>query len=155
MKGKSNVLVGNAGEHYVCAELSKQGIVASLPPKNNPLFDIVATKADGSQSTPIQVKTMSDSNKEGWKLGNLKQAKGKPSNVYIVLVNLKKDGNDFYIYRFNELFEKVTQLKKEYLKKPKKNGDQRKDPGFLWFNLSQFNEGDKARRNNWNLLFQK
>jgi hypothetical protein len=65
----SNVLVGNAGEYYVCAELCIRGNTALLTPQNNPLFDIVATTPEGDKSVHIQVKTRSVENKQGWKPG--------------------------------------------------------------------------------------
>src|SRR5688572_4283467 len=34
----SKNLVGVAGEYYVCAELCRQGILALITPKNNPLI---------------------------------------------------------------------------------------------------------------------
>lgn len=64
-----NNLVGTAGEYYVCAELCRRGYLALLTPKNNPVFDAVATSTDGSKLIPIQVKTRSIRNKQGWKLG--------------------------------------------------------------------------------------
>jgi len=69
MAKKSNNLVGVTGEYYVCAELGKIGVLALLTPKNNPLFDIVAVSPDASRTVTIQVKTMSEHNKAGWKLG--------------------------------------------------------------------------------------
>ena len=57
MKNTYN-LTGNAGEYFVCSELSKLNILALLTPKNNPLFDIIATNSDGSKQVAIQVKTM-------------------------------------------------------------------------------------------------
>jgi len=65
----SNILVGTTGEYLVCAELGKMGILAVLTPKNNPLFDIVAISNDARKSVAIQVKTMSQNNNQGWKLG--------------------------------------------------------------------------------------
>ena len=38
-----NSMIGNAGEYYVCAELCRRNILALITPKNNPLFDIVAS----------------------------------------------------------------------------------------------------------------
>jgi hypothetical protein len=63
-------LVGTAGEYYVCAELCRMGYLALLTPKNNPLFDVVATNVDGTTSVSIQVKTRSVENTQGWKLSN-------------------------------------------------------------------------------------
>src|SRR3989442_5656282 len=86
--GSSNNLVGTAGEYYVCAELCMRGYLALLTPKNNPLFDVVATDADGKRAVSIQVKTRSIQNKQGWKLGT-DIAKGHASpGLFVVLVNL-------------------------------------------------------------------
>jgi hypothetical protein len=40
-------LTGTAGEYFVCSELSQRNILPLLTPKNNPLFDIIATNQDG------------------------------------------------------------------------------------------------------------
>lgn len=64
----ANNLVGTAGEYYVCAELCRRGYLALLTPKNNPLFDVVATNAEGRTAVSIQVKTRSVGNTQGWKL---------------------------------------------------------------------------------------
>src|SRR2546423_13808926 len=64
----TNNLVGTAGEYYVCAELCRHGYLALLTPKNNPLFDVVATNVEGTVSVSIQVKTRSVHNTQGWKL---------------------------------------------------------------------------------------
>ena len=52
----SNNMKGMAGEYFVCAELCKLNILALLTPKNNPLFDVVASNPAGSKSVSIQVK---------------------------------------------------------------------------------------------------
>jgi len=64
----SNNLIGTAGEYYVCEEICRQGYLALITPKNNPLFDIVASNPEGSRSIVIQVKTRSIHNDQGWKL---------------------------------------------------------------------------------------
>ena len=48
--------------------MSKLNILPLITPKNNPLFDIIATNEDGSKHVAIQVKTMSLQNEQGWKL---------------------------------------------------------------------------------------
>jgi len=60
---------GSEYAYYVCAELCRRNILALITPKNNPLFDIVASDPEGKRSVQIQVKTMSINNKQGWKLG--------------------------------------------------------------------------------------
>ena len=51
-----NSMIGNAGEYYVCAELYRRNILALITPKNNPLFDIVASDPEGKCSVQIQIK---------------------------------------------------------------------------------------------------
>ena len=48
-----NSMIGNAGEYFVCAELCKRNILALITPKNNPLFDIIASNPEGKRSVQI------------------------------------------------------------------------------------------------------
>jgi len=57
IKAGEGVLIGNAGEYYVMAELLKRGIIAALAPRNAPSFDILATRKN--QTVKIRVKTKS------------------------------------------------------------------------------------------------
>lgn len=152
MVKKSNNLVGVTGEYYVCAELGKRGILALLTPKNNPLFDIVAVSPDVSRTITIQVKTMSESNTQGWKLGiDICERKYNPL-LFTVLVNLTGEAIDYYIYEYDILSERVEKAYKEYLLKPKRNGENRKDIAFRWFDFKFFTADDHKRKNNWDLL---
>ena len=91
-------MIGSAGEYYVCAELCRQNLLALITPKNNPLFDLVASDPKGKRSVAIQVKTMSEHNKQGWKLGIGITEKQNNPNLYIVLVNMLGDGtNEYYV----------------------------------------------------------
>ena len=83
-----NSMIGNAGEYYVCAELCRRNILALITPKNNPLFDIVASDPEGIRSVQIQVKTMSINNKQGWKLGANMTKKHNNPKLFVVLVNI-------------------------------------------------------------------
>ncbi len=49
-------LGGHAGEHFVCAELSKRGIPNALLPENFPHDDIMVSDRDGMRTAYIQVK---------------------------------------------------------------------------------------------------
>jgi len=152
MAKKSNNLVGVTGEYYVCAELGKRGILALLTPKNNPLFDIVAVSPDASRTVTIQVKTMSEGNTQGWKLGvDICNRKNNPL-LFTVLVNLAEREINYYIYEYDVLSEKVETLYADYLQKPKRDGGQRKDIKFRWFNLNEFTEKDNQRKNSWDIL---
>jgi hypothetical protein len=146
-------LIGAAGEYYVCAELCRQGILAVLTPKNNPLFDVVATAANGLASVTIQVKTRSMHNKLGWKLGSDITDSDKSKGQFVVLVNLhEKLLPDFYIYTCGELAHRVAKVYEEYMATPKRDGNPRKAVGFRWFDEPSFTPDDRARKNDWELI---
>ena len=111
-----NSMIGNAGEYYVCAELCRRNILALITPKNNPLFDIVAFDPEGKRSVQIQVKTMSISNKQGWKLGVNMAEKHNNPKLFVVLVNMHDEKpNDYYIYKYDDFAERVSEIYKEYI----------------------------------------
>ena len=152
MAKKSNNLTGVTGEYYVCAELGKRGILALLTPKNNPLFDIVAVSPDASRTVTIQVKTMSERNNQGWKLGmDICTRKNNPL-LFTVLVNLTGSQIEYYVYEYDILSERVEKSYSDYLIKPKRDGGSRKDIAFRWFDLKQFTTDDHSRKNNWDIL---
>jgi hypothetical protein len=152
MAKKSNNLIGVTGEYYVCAELGKLGILALLTPKNNPLFDIVAVTPDASRTVTIQVKTMSEHNNQGWKLGmEICERKNNPL-LFTVLVNLTNKQIDYYIYEYDILSERVEKTYFDYLNVLKKDGTKRKDIAFRWYDFKQFTVDDYSRKNNWNIL---
>lgn len=146
----TNNLVGTAGEYYVCAELCRCGYLALMTPKNNPLFDVVATSQDGTKTVAIQVKTRSVHNKQGWKFGKDMASTEKPKGLFVVLVNLNdSEPPDFYVFTRQELVTRVQDVYGKYMETPKKDGITRKDVGFRWFDERSFTEGDKSRKNNW------
>lgn len=152
MAKKSNNLVGVTGEYYVCAELGKRGILALLTPKNNPLFDIVAVSPDASRTVTIQVKTMSEQNKQGWKLSvDICERKNNPL-LYTILVNLTNSGIEYYIYEYDDLSERIENAYTEYINKPKKDSGKRKDIDFRWWDFKMFAEDDFNRKNKWDIL---
>ncbi len=149
----SKNMIGIAGEYYVCAELCRRNILALVTPKNNPLFDIVVTDPQGKRSIVIQVKTMGIDNKQGWKLGMGIVKEQKNSDLFVVLVNMCDDGtNEYYIYKYDDLSERVNQIYQEYISTPKKDGTDRKEVGFRWFDFKYFNDDDRSRLNKWSVL---
>jgi hypothetical protein len=54
-RGHSNKLAGQIGEHLVCAQLGKLGLIATPFSGNVPTFDILATD-EMCRTVPIQVK---------------------------------------------------------------------------------------------------
>jgi hypothetical protein len=153
LSSPSKNMIGVAGEYYVCAELCRQNILALITPKNNPLFDIVASDPDGKRIISIQVKTMALENKQGWRLNVSSTEKVGNPNLYVVLVKMRQDGsNDYYVYKHDELAERVARNYLQYIKTPKRDGSKRKDVDFRWFDFREFTEADKARRNKWEFL---
>ena len=149
----SNNLVGTAGEYYVCAELCLRGYLALMTPKNNPLFDVVATTKDGTKSVSIQVKTRSMHNNQGWKLGADIASEERTKGLYVVLVNLKEgEAPEFYVYGRKELAKRVQAVYDAYMAKPKKDGNERKAVAFRWFDEISFTEDDKSRKNDWSRI---
>jgi hypothetical protein len=118
----SNNLVGTAGEYFVCAELCRRGYLALLTPKNNPLFDVIASTQDGSKTVSIQVKTRSIRNKQGWKLGKDITIKRNDPGLFVVLVNLEEKGlPEFYVYEYDSLADVVEQNYKTYILNSRKS----------------------------------
>ncbi|WP_206199079.1 hypothetical protein [Thiomicrorhabdus indica] len=112
----SNNLVGTAGEYFVCAELCRIGYLALLTPKNNPLFDVVASKQNGSKSIVIQVKTRSIRNTQGWKLGKDITIKQNNPDLFVALVNLEEQGMpEIFIYEYDTLAERVQNNYTSYI----------------------------------------
>ena len=149
----NNNLTGNAGEYFVCSELSKLNILPLITPKNNPLFDIIATNEDGSKHVAIQVKTMGLQNEQGWKLSKQIIVKKNNPNLFMVLVNLKTDAqNTVYVYQYDDFVERVNQVYKQYINTPKRDGGTRKDVGFRWYDYKNFTDDDKSRKCDWSLI---
>jgi len=146
----ANNLVGTAGEYYVCAELCRRGYLALLTPKNNPIFDVVVTNANGSRSVSVQVKTRSERNVQGWKLGvDITKGAARPG-MFVALVNLVAKGPpEVYVYEYTVLSARISELYAKYLAKPKRDGSARKDVGFRWFDEVNFIDDDRSRKNNW------
>lgn len=55
-KTKSS-LIGIAGAHFVAAELSQRGYIATVTSRNTEGIDVLASSPDGSKTVSIQVKT--------------------------------------------------------------------------------------------------
>ncbi|WP_373059988.1 aspartate-ammonia lyase [Zunongwangia sp. H14] len=144
-------LTGTAGEYFVCSELSQRDILPLLTPKNNPLFDIIATNQDGSRYVAIQVKTMGHGNKQGWKLNKQIQVYKNNPNLFLVLVNLTEGGNsDFYVYQYDKFVEKVNCTYQAYIDKPHHiTGKPKKEVNFRWYNFADFAPDDFERKNDW------
>lgn len=95
---------------------------------------------------------MSFGNKQGWRLGVGITKRQHNENLYVVLVNLKKEDVDYYVYEYDVLSERVEAMYNEYIALPKKDGSQRKDVNFRWFDFKNFTEDDFSRKSKWCIL---
>ena len=153
MAVSTNSMIGNAGEYFVCAELCKRNILALITPKNNPLFDIVATDPEGNRNVQIQVKTMATTNKQGWKLSVNMTQKRNNSKLYVVLVNMHENKpNDYYIYKYDDFSQRVSEIYDEYISAKKKDGTSKKELNFRFFDFRYFKKKDHNRINKWSIL---
>ena len=86
---RRDVLLGLAGEHYVCCELARRGLEPRLARRNAKAVDILVLAGKGT-SFRIQVKTSAGrNNPRAWDVGKTKPRLGGAS-VY-VFVNLWDD----------------------------------------------------------------
>jgi hypothetical protein len=60
--------------------------------------------------------------------------------------------NDYYIYQYDTLSERVSEVYTEYIRTPKRDGMPRKDVDFRWFDFKYFTNEDQKRLNNWDIL---
>jgi hypothetical protein len=116
--GWENQLTKQIGEHLVCVELGRLGLLATPFAGNVPLFDLLAADKHG-RSVPIQVKTIKG---PSWQFSDVRQfldveivngvqrVRGKISlpnpDLVCVFVLLLQDRNyEFYIFKLRDLQE--------------------------------------------------
>lgn len=96
MQKLSSSIIGAAGEHYVAAMLSCNGLVVALPRGGVPSTDLIVTREIGGRAVSIQVKTGTAS---------YENRKRKPEESYYVwdtgfkALNLSSDSHWYaYVY---------------------------------------------------------
>lgn len=115
--GRSNKLVGQAGEYLVAAELSRRGLIATTFTGNVPDYDIIASDGQG-RHVSVQVKAGRGGS---WQFGDItrycditfkgrRQVVGKPKRcpvrrLVVVFVRLGGDSRDdrFYVLPWTRL----------------------------------------------------
>lgn len=98
-KSKNKALTGIAGAHFVVAEMSRKGYIATVTSRNTEGVDILASNLDGSKLVSIQVKTSSNKySTRSWILSK-KQENAYSKNLFYVFVDLNGEDQmpDFYI----------------------------------------------------------
>jgi len=140
-----------AGEACVVAELNKRGAYATSFAGNMPNIDILAMDQNQTRSVYIQVKTKI--NPQGWQVGLGAEKEIGNNNFFVILVDLKKiDRPDFYIFDRSTYVNKVKKIYKDYINRPKRNGQPKKETNIRWIDYKNFTDEDKKRLNNWKIL---
>lgn len=143
----STILTGVAGEYFVAAELSRQGYVASVTLRNTRGMDIIAANSDASRSVGISVKT-NKTNRKDWMV-NEKAESFHSENLFYVFVNLKGVGEnpEFHVVPSEVVAKAVYESHRDWLSKPKKSGEARRDSS-----MRRFKDPDNEFLNKWDLL---
>lgn len=68
------------------------------------------------------------------------------------MVNLTSSDIEYYIYEYDVLSEKVEKGYRDYLSIKKRDGGDRKDIAFRWYDFKMFSDDDNSRKNNWDIL---
>ncbi len=140
-----NQLIGIAGVHLTCAELTFKGYIATLTSRNTEGIDILVSNKDGSKFKTIQVKT-TRKNKD-WLL-NKKVENIFSDNFFYILVDINKDNKaEFHIVPSKIISETTKQGHQEWLNTPNKKGEAHNDN-----TLRTFKDKENNYLNKWSLL---
>lgn len=140
MKSMSRSLVGIAGAHFVAAELSQRGFVATLTSRNTEGIDVLASSTDGSKTVSIQVKTSGAEQRENYTKNWMLKRKHEniySDNLFYVFVDLKPSNEkpDFYIVPSKVVAEYIKRYHVEWLKTKSKTGKEHKDTDMRRFKI--------------------
>ena len=153
-RGNYNI-VGSAGEFFVSAELSRRSVIATLTLKNTPLIDVIATNPLKGLTANIQVKTRSQSNKQGWVLSKKVEEESNIRNLFYVFVNLKEldELPDYYIIPHNTFASYIVRKHQLWLSGTYKDGQSRMDNSIRNFKPDKDDaEFGRQFKSNWELL---
>lgn len=143
----NNILIGIAGEHFVAAELSRRGYIASMTLKNTKGIDILASNGDASRLVGIQVKA-TRYNTTKWML-NEKAENYYAENLFYIFVNLKEINQrpDFFIVPSKIVASYIKRDHKNWLKTSSKLGRKHKNSS-----IRKFGDLNKFYLERWDIL---
>lgn len=85
----SRQLVGEAGVHFVIAQLTMRGLIAVATSRNVKGPDVIVTNPEGTRFAAIQVKTRRNTSDKFWTVGDAKHpAWGKGPDCWYVFVRI-------------------------------------------------------------------
>jgi len=154
-------LIGNAGEHYVMAELLKRGIIAALAPRNAPAFDILATNpGEIEKIVSIRVKTKSEQY-DVWQYMEKKDGTIfrylQKTGDFTILVHLAEDviNMRYFIVPTKVINNLLKQDFEEWLRTPGKGGRMHsKDNKKRNLPYTKHEKELKGYENNWDGLWK-
>ena len=116
-------MIGIAGAHYVAAELSQLGYIATVTSRNTEGIDLLASSSDGSKIVSIQVKTSGPENRKSYSRRWMLQEKHEnvfSDNLFYVFVDLKpgNDKPDFYVVPSLHVAKYIKERHEQWLKEP-------------------------------------
>ena len=142
--------IGNDGEFYVLAQLAQRGYIAGKTDDGQTLIDVIATDPETLRAINIQVKATKDVSPD-WLMS--KKNEQQFEALWYVLVHLHGEDfmPDFYIFHSSHVGPWLKNDHQNWLSKPKRNGEPRKDGNLRHFRPST-DELLKAR-NRWDRMF--
>ncbi len=95
--GRSNKLVGQVGEFLVCAELGREGFIATPFAGNVPEYDLIATD-QRCRAVPIQVKTINGGSTWQFNVDKFLEIEFNPRTERQKIIGRKRLSNPNLIY---------------------------------------------------------
>lgn len=132
VKRGEGLFLGNAGEHYVVAELLRRGIITDLAPRNAPGIDVLATT--GPRSVNVRVKTRSDEAKDWvWVAGKtdgviFKRLHGERDFTVLVHLSTNATPPRYWIVPTQQLDEELRKDFAGWVARPGKSPNKPHDP---------------------------
>ena len=149
---KNNHSIGNAGEFYVLAQLAQRGYIAGKTDDGQTLIDIIATNPETLRAVNIQVKTTRDESPD-WLMS--KKNEQYFESLWYVLVHLHGSNKlpNFFIFHSQEVGPWLKDDHSQWLAKPKRNGEPRKDRNLRDFRPNK--EQLSNAKDHWDLMFNE
>ena len=139
-------LIGAAGVHFVCGELSRRGFIALPTIRNTPGVDIVAVTPKGRKIT-LQVKTLWNGRR--WPVPKEDKIQ-ENEDYFFVFVNLKgsfKERPEYYMVPSEFLKDYVAKAFQAWLDTPGKRGKPHsKENPFRYFPVPERRFQEKPYR---------
>jgi len=138
-------LIGIAGVHLACAELTLKGYIATLTSRNAEGIDILVSNRAGSKTKSIQVKT-TRKNKD-WLLNEKSENLSSENFLYIFVDINKENKAEFHIVPSKIISETIKKDHQDWLNALNKNGEPHNDNP-----MRHFIDRDNKYLNSWDLL---